>query len=88
MAKPKRIILANHCYFLTTIVKDREKLLKDDTVCSIVLEERDFKKRIDYIHKNPLISGLVQQISDYPYSSFRNYYFEDDSLIKIDKLLW
>jgi putative transposase len=160
MTKLKRIILPNHCYFLTTVVKDRKKLLKDDTICSIILEDlefyrrkygfqlhgyvimqdhlhlllsakengnisnimhdfkshtaqginkvlnrngalwqegfydhvirdqRDLQRRLDYIHKNPLSSGLVEDVSDYRFSSFRNYYLEDDSLIRIDTLLF
>jgi putative transposase len=160
MTKLKRIILPSYCYFLTTIVNDRKKLLKDDAICSIIFEdlyfyrrkyefqlhgyvimpdhlhlllslkenrdiskimhdfksntdrelnkvlkrngafwqegfydhilrdERDFRKRIDYIHKNPLNAGLVKDLSDYPYSSFATYYLDDDSVIRIDKLVW
>jgi REP element-mobilizing transposase RayT len=160
MSKLKRIILPNYCYFVTTVVKDRKRLLPDPVICSLVIEdlnfyrkkfdfglhayvimpdhlhlllslkengniskimhdfkshtaqeinkiikrsgafwqegfydhiirdERDFKKRIDYIHKNPLTAGLVSEISDHPYSSFKNYYLEDDSIIQIDKIMW
>jgi putative transposase len=131
MSKLKRIILSNHCYFVTTAVRDRKELLLEETICSLILEdlefyrkkyefgfhayvimpdhlhlllslkekgniskimhdfkshtaqeinkvlksrgalwqegfydhiirnEKDFRKRIDYIHKNPLSSGLV-----------------------------
>jgi putative transposase len=54
----------------------------------IVRDERDFQRKIDYIHKNPLRSGLAAEISDYPLSSFRNYYAEDDSMIEVDKITW
>jgi putative transposase len=160
MNKLRRIILSDYCYFITTVVKDRKKLLLDEGICSLILDdlefyrkkyqfellayvimpdhlhlllsltgdgniskvmhdfkshaaqeinktlkkesafwqegfydhiirdERDFRKRIDYIHKNPLTAGLVKDVSDFKFSSFRNYYLGDDSVIKIDKITW
>ena len=160
MGKLKRFILPNYCYFVTTVVKDRKKLLLNENICALILEdlefyrkkhqfllhayvimpdylhlllslrgngniskimhdfkshtaqqinrtlrrkgalwqegfydhvirdEGDFKKRIDYIHKNPSTSGLVKEIADYRFSSFRNYFMEDDSVIKIDRFQW
>ena len=54
----------------------------------IIRDERDFQRRIDYIHKNPLTSGLVKEMPDYPFSSFRNYCVEDDSMIEVDQIIW
>lgn len=54
----------------------------------MIRDERDFQRRLDYIHKNPLTSGLVGDVSDYRFSSFRNYYLQDDSLVRIDALLF
>jgi putative transposase len=54
----------------------------------IIRDERDYRKRIDYIHNNPLTSGLVKDLSDYRFSSFRNYYLDDDSIIQIDRVMW
>jgi putative transposase len=160
MSKLRRIILPDYCYFVTTVVKDRERILLNNKICSIVLEdlkfyrmqyefrlhsyvimpdhlhllmslseegnasqimhdfkshtaqeinnilkrsgafwqegfydhiirdERDFRKRVDYIHKNPLTSGLVNDPAEYRFSSFRNYYIGDDSLIQIDRIQW
>lgn len=33
-------------------------------------DELDFERHFDYIHYNPIKHGLVQNLSDYPYSSF------------------
>lgn len=160
MGKLKRFILANYCYFVTTVIKDRKNFFLDESICSLILQdlefyrkkyefllhayvimpdhlhlllslkengnisklmhdfkshtaqainrvlkrrgslwqegfydhvirdEVDFKKRIDYIHNNPFTSGLVKEIPDYRFSSFRNYFMKDDSMIRIDKLLW
>jgi len=45
MSKLKRIILPNYCYFVTTVVKDRKKLLLDLTICSLLLEDLKFYRK-------------------------------------------
>jgi len=47
----------------------------------------DYKNHIDYIHNNPVKHGLVDNPSDYIWSSFRNYYLDDNSVFKIDKII-
>jgi putative transposase len=41
------------------------------------------KQKIDYIHNNPVISGLVAEPIHYKYSSARNYQ-DDNSILEID----
>lgn len=43
------------------------------------------RQKLNYIHRNPLRAGLVVQPEDYPYSSYRNYVFGDESLFAIDR---
>lgn len=38
-----------------------------------IRDETDFKKHVDYIHWNPLKHGLVNQISDWPHSTFHRF---------------
>ena len=38
-----------------------------------IRNETDFKRHVDYIHWNPLKHGLVEQVSDWPYSTFHRY---------------
>jgi len=47
--------------------------------------EKVLKTKLDYIHNNPVKRGLVDSVEDYPHSSFRNYHFDDDSLIVVDR---
>ncbi len=54
----------------------------------VIRHERDFQRRLDCIHKNPLTSALVGDVSNYRFSSFTNYYLQDDSLIRIDTVLF
>ncbi|MDZ7799138.1 MAG: hypothetical protein U5L76_06090 [Patescibacteria group bacterium] len=42
------------------------------------------KQKLDYIHFNPVRAKLVKNAADYKYSSFRNYYMEDESILKIE----
>lgn len=57
-----------------------------------IRDEADFVKHMDYLHYNPVKHGLVETVSDWPYSSFhryvnQGYYAEDwgDSSIDFSK---
>ncbi|MFO7891347.1 MAG: transposase [bacterium] len=43
-------------------------------------------EKLNYIHNNPIRADLIRKAEDYKYSSARNYFFEDHSLIKLDEL--
>jgi len=51
-----------------------------------IYSEKKLKQKLDYIHNNPVRARLVKNASNYKYSSYRNYYMDDDKLIKIDKI--
>jgi len=57
----------------------------DDT---LVWSEKVLNIKIDYIHNNPAQGhwNLVKDIQEYKYSSARNYYVDDDSVFKINKM--
>jgi len=44
------------------------------------------RTRIDYIHKNPVDANLVNDPSLWPWSSWRNYYLDDDSILRVDRV--
>ncbi len=52
----------------------------------IIKKEEDYRRHINYIHNNPVKHGLVESASLYPWSSYRNYYLGDNSLLEVDKL--
>jgi len=62
------------------------KLWQHQFLDHCIRKKEDYKIHIDYIHKNPVKHGLISEISEYKWSSFRNYQFDDDSIIKIDKI--
>lgn len=50
----------------------------------VIRNGRDFEEKINYMHRNPVRARLVENLADYMYSSYRNYYLGENSLIKID----
>lgn len=46
--------------------------------------DKFFHQKLDYIHNNPVVKGYVGKPEDWLYSSARNYYLDDHSLIKVD----
>lgn len=65
--------------------KDQERKLWmkrfDDEV---IRNQKMFWTKLNYIHKNPVKSGLVLKAEDYKYSSARNYVFKDHSILEVN----
>jgi len=51
-----------------------------------IYSEKFLRQKLNYIHHNPVRAGLVEKPEDYKYSSYNNYYLNDYSIIKIDKI--
>ena len=49
-----------------------------------IYTEEFLRQKLNYIHLNPVRAGLVNSVEEYPYSSYRNYYLNDNQLIDID----
>ena len=60
------------------------KLWQDSYWDKIIYSRKMLREKLEYIHNNPIRAGLVQDVSVYPYSSYRNYEDGDHSLILID----
>lgn len=50
----------------------------------VIRNQQMFWAKLNYIHNNPLKSGLVNKIEDYKYSSARNYVNGDHSVLEVD----
>jgi putative transposase len=57
---------------------------KERTRCVPIYSNKVMKIKLDYIHNNPLKAGLVKEPGDYLYSSFRNYYLNDNNFFRVD----
>lgn len=52
----------------------------------IILSDKFFKEKANYIHNNPVKRGFVSKIEDWSYSSAKNWCTNDHSLIKLNSL--
>jgi REP element-mobilizing transposase RayT len=64
--------------------RSNNKVWQDDYWDKMVFTEKSLRQKLNYIHRNPVRAGLVDDIEDYPYSSYRNYVHDDHSLIEVD----
>jgi len=39
----------------------------------LIMDEKDYRAHMDYVHINPLKHGLVSSVKDWPYSTFHRY---------------
>ncbi len=51
-----------------------------------IYSRKKFDEKLSYIHNNPIKHGLVKDLAQYKYSSFRNYELNDHSIFQIDYL--
>ncbi len=49
-------------------------------------DEKALNSIADYIHNNPVKGGLVDTADEYRFSSYRNWYLGDNSLIELDQM--
>ena len=53
----------------------------------IVTTQKVLEIKINYIHNNPVKAGLVENMTDWKYSSARNYYLDGHSVIQIERII-
>lgn len=51
----------------------------------VLTEAETLKLKIDYVHENPVRSGLVSKAEDWLYSSARDYLLDSPSPVRVDK---
>lgn len=64
----------------------RFHIFQPDTHVEFVLSRRFAMQKLNYIHKNPVVAGLVDNPVDYPFSSARNWSLNDHSVFRVDVL--
>ena len=60
------------------------KVWQDSFWEQCIYTEDFLRQKLNYIHLNPVRAGIVKSAEEYPYSSYRNYYLNDNQLIEID----
>ncbi|HEV2245619.1 MAG TPA: hypothetical protein VGW37_03120 [Terriglobia bacterium] len=48
--------------------------------------EKKQLEKLDYMHNNPVTRRLVGSPRDWPWSSWRYYFLEDESIMAMDRL--
>jgi putative transposase len=51
-----------------------------------VFSEEKIQEKLNYLHNHPVKRGLVSAPGDWPWSSWRFYYLQDASLLRMDRL--
>jgi REP element-mobilizing transposase RayT len=69
----------------TETKRSDNKVWQDSYWDENIYTERFLCQKLNYIHHNPVRAGLVEDIANYPYSSYRNYQFGEEWLTEIDK---
>ena len=64
--------------------RGEHKVWQDSYWDKNIFSEGFLRQRLNYLHRNPVRANLVEKPEDYPYSSYRNYVFNDQTLIEID----
>jgi REP element-mobilizing transposase RayT len=73
-------------YQINRLRNTKGQLWQKDFYEHTIRNKEDFREKLNYIHNNPIKAGLVEKLEDYKYSSYRNYYLNDNSIIYIDKI--
>ena len=49
-----------------------------------IRDEREFRKKLRYLHRNPVKPGLVKQQGDWKWSSSRHYALREVGVVEIE----
>lgn len=60
------------------------KVWQDSFWEQTIYTEKFLEQKLDYIHMNPVRAGIVKSAIEYPYSSCRNYFENNNQLIEMD----
>lgn len=66
------------------IEDQRRKLWMKRFDYEVIRNEKMFWTKLKYIHNNPVKAGLVEKAEEYKYSSARNYFYNDHSILNVD----
>ncbi len=64
--------------------RSENKVWQDGYWDKNVFSETFLRQKLNYMHRNPVRAGLVEDPGLYPYSSYRNYVLGEQWLIEID----
>jgi phosphoribosylanthranilate isomerase len=81
-------VMRNIKAYSATTIRQRAQIdsdiWQDSFYDHIITGRRDFESKLNYIHKNPLRSKIVDRLDYYPYSSYINFYTDRQPLLRIE----
>ena len=90
----KSLSLDNRKYILNLIKQSftrkkgyQNQIWQRENYPEIIESEIFYLQKAKYIHNNPVVKGYVNKCHDWLYSSARNRYLDDDSIIKVNDLI-
>ena len=66
--------------------KNNYKVWQDGYHPKAIISDDMLIQKMEYIHQNPVVKGYVELEEDWKYSSARNVYLKDDSVIELDDI--
>ena len=74
-------------FFVTATISQSELAVwKEQARALGIVSEAVLRAKIEYVHKNPVSRKLVDDPSQWPWSSWRNYHLDDDSVLRVDRV--
>lgn len=61
------------------------KVWQDDYWDKLVYSDRFIRQKLNYMHRNPVRQGLVEEPQAYVHSSYRSYVYGDEWPMGVDK---
>ena len=65
--------------------RSENKVWQDSFWDKIIYTEKFLRQKLNYMHRNPIRAGLIDDLDAYLYSSYRNYVYDKQTVIEIDK---
>ena len=84
LEKERRYSILERLRINATGKKNQVFKLWMDRFDDLVIENEDtLRVKLEYIHNNPVKSGLVEDAEEWEFSSARNYKFDDHHIIQV-----
>jgi REP element-mobilizing transposase RayT len=83
----KKLKENNKSSFINLLIKQK-RIWQKTNMPILIYSEKFFQEKLNYIHNNPVVKEYVDSPEEWIYSSARNYYNNDHSIIYIENEIW
>lgn len=67
--------------------RSENQIWQETNYPEIIESEKFLQQKVDYMYDNPVVKGYVDEPKNWIYSSARNRYLDDNSIIELDNLV-